>query len=128
MFDNVNLSKSYSLNDLYGNSVEVCTFNATLSRMSGISVNMIINRVELYEKHKDEILISYREFNADLSAIAVTMGLAESVGAEKSALYELNDVREEVKTMALEVFTQVIESLGDVVVNPVPMYDQGVRY
>lgn len=128
MFDNVNLSKSYSLNDLYGNSVEVCTFNATLSRMSGISVNMIINRVELYEKHKDEILISYREFNADLSAIAVTMGLAESVGAEKSALYELNDVREEIKTMALEVFTQVIESLGDVVVNPVPMYDQGVRY
>lgn len=128
MFDNVNLSKSYSLNDLYGNSVEVCTFNATLSRTSGISVNMIINRVELYEKHKDEILTSYREFNADLSAIAVTMGLAESVGAEPSALYELNDVREEVKTMALEVFTQVIESLGDVVVNPVPMYDQGVRY
>lgn len=128
MFDNVNLSKAYTLEDLYGNSVEVCTFNATLSRMSGISVNMIINRVELYEKHKDEILISYREFNADLSAIAVTMGLAESVGAEKSALYELNDVREEIKTMALEVFTQVIESLGDVVVNPVPMYDQGVRY
>ena len=128
MFDNVNLSKSYSLKDLYDNSIEVCTFNANLSRVSGISVNMIINRVELYEKHKDEILTSYREFNADLSAIAVTMGLAESVGAEKSALYELNDVREEVKTMALEVFTQVIESLGDVVVNPVPMYDQGVRY
>lgn len=128
MFDNVNLTKAYTLDDLYGNSVEVCTFNATLSRMSGISVNMVINRVELYEKHKGEILISYREFNADLSAIAVTMGLAESVGAEKSALYELNDVREEVKTMALEVFTQVIESLGDVVVNPVPVYDQGVRY
>ena len=89
---------------------------------------MIINRVELYEKHKDEILTSYREFNADLSAIAVTMGLAESVVAKASALNELNDVREEVKTMALEVFTQVIESLGDVVVNPVPMYDQGVRY
>ena len=128
MFDNVNLTKAYTLEDLYGNSVEVCTFNATLSRKSGISVNMIINRVELYEKHKDEILISYREFNADLSAIAVTMGLAESVVAKASALNELNDVREEVKTMALEVFTQVIESLGDVVVNPVPMYDQGVRY
>jgi hypothetical protein len=128
MFDNVNLTKAYTLEDLYGNSVEVCTFNATLSRKSGISVNMIINRVELYEKHKDEILISYREFNADLSAIAVTMGLAESVGAEPSALHDWNDVREEVKTMALEVFTQVIESLGDVVVNPVPMYDQGVRY
>ena len=128
MFDNVNLSKSYSLKDLYDNSIEVCTFNANLSRTSGISVNMVINRVELYEKHKDEILTSYREFNANLSAIAVTMGLAESVGAEKSELYELNDVREEVKTMALEVFTQVIESLGDVVVNPVPMYDQGVRY
>lgn len=128
MFDNVNLSKSYSLKDLYDNSIEVCTFNANLSRTSGISVNMVINRVELYEKHKDEILTSYREFNADLSAIAVTMGLAESVGAEKSTLYELNDVREEVKTMALEVFTQVIESLGDVVVNPVPVYDQGVRY
>lgn len=128
MFDNVNLTKAYTLDDLYGNSVEVCTFNANLSRVSGISVNMVINRVELYEKHKGEILISYREFNADLSAIAVTMGLAESVGAEKSALYELNDVREEVKTMALEVFTQVIESLGDVVVNPVPVYDQGVRY
>ena len=128
MFDNVNLSKSYTLDDLYGNSVEVCTFNANLSRVSGISVNMIINRVELYEKHKDEILTSYREFNADLSAIAVTMGLTESVGAEPSVLRDLNDVREEVKTMALEVFTQVIESLGDVVVNPVPMYDQGVRY
>ena len=128
MFDNVNLSKSYSLKDLYDNSIEVCTFNANLSRTSGISVNMVINRVELYEKHKDEILTSYREFNADLSAIAVTMGLAESVGAEPSVLRDLNDVREEVKTMALEVFTQVIESLGDVVVNPVPMYDQGVRY
>ena len=56
------------------------------------------------------------------------MGLAESVVAKASALNELNDVREEVKIMALEVFTQVIESLGDVVVNPVPMYDQGVRY
>ena len=128
MFDNVNLTKAYTLEDLYGNSVEVCTFNATLNRKSGISVNMVINRVELYEKHKSEILISYREFNADLSAIAVTMGLAESVVAKASALNELNDVREEVKTMALEVFTQVIESLGDVVVNPVPMYDQGVRY
>lgn len=128
MFDNVNLTKAYTLEDLYGNSVEVCTFNATLNRKSGISVNMIINRVELYEKHKDEILTSYREFNSDLSAIAVTMGLAESVGAEPSVLRDLNDVREEVKTMALEVFTQVIESLGDVVVNPVPMYDQGVRY
>ena len=117
MFDNVNLTKAYTLEDLYGNPVEVCTFNATLSRMSGISVNMVINRVELYEKHKD-----------DLSAIAVTMGLAESVVAKASTLNELNDVREEVKTMALEVFTQVIESLGDVVVNPVPVYDQGVRY
>ena len=37
MFDNVNLSKSYTLDDLYGNSVEVCTFNANLSRVSGIS-------------------------------------------------------------------------------------------
>lgn len=128
MFDNVNLTKAYTLEDLYGNSVEVCTFNATLNRKSGISVNMVINRVELYEKHKNEILISYREFNADLSAIAVTMGLAESVVAKASTLNELNDVREEVKTMALEVFTQVIESLGDVVVNPVPVYDQGVRY
>ena len=128
MFDNVNLSKSYSLKDLYDNSIEVCTFNANLSRVSGISVNMIINRVELYEKHKDEILTSYREFNADLSAIAVTMGLAESVVAKTSTLNELNDVREEVKTMALDVFNQVIESLGDIVVNPVPMYDQGVRY
>ena len=88
MFDNVNLSKSYTLDDLYGNSVEVCTFNANLSRVSGISVNMIINRVELYEKHKDEILTSYREFNADLSAIAVTMGLAESVVAKASTLNE----------------------------------------
>ena len=128
MFDNVNLSKSYSLKDLYDNSIEVCTFHANLSRVSRISVNMNINRVELYEKHKDDILTSSREFNADLSAIAVTMGLAESVVAKASALNELNDVREEVKTMALEVFTQVIESLGDVVVNPVPMYDQGVRY
>ena len=91
MFDNVNLTKAYTLEDLYGNSVEVCTFNATLSRMSGISVNMVIHRVELYEKHKDEILTSYREFNADLSAIAVTMGLAESVGAEKSALYKIGN-------------------------------------
>ena len=128
MFDNVNLSKSYSLKDLYDNSIEVCTFNANLSRTSGISVNMVINRVELYEKHKDEILTSYREFNADLSAIAVTMGLAESVVAKASALNELNDVREEGKTVALEVFTRVIESLGDVVVNPVPLYDQGVIY
>lgn len=127
MFDNMDISKAYALEDLYGNRVEVCTFNAYLNSISGISVNMVINRIELYEKHKDEILKSYREFNADVSAMAVTMGLADSV-SKASTYAELENMREEVREMALDVFNQVIESLGDIVVNPVPMYDQGVRY
>lgn len=119
MFDNLTITKAYKLTDnITGNDVEIATFNARLHKGSNINVYMNINYPNLYTQHKDAILAAYREFNADVASLACTMEL--SLGDNESMLSELAPVQEEFKVKALDIFTQVIESLGDIRVNPVP--------
>ena len=123
MFDNLNITKAYKLQDnITGNEVEIATFNATLIKGSNINIYMNINYPNLYNIHKDNILIAYRDFNAEVSALACTMGLASSE-TYPSKLNELEPVRAEFKDMAVKVFDEVIKSLGDIQVNPVPVMD-----
>lgn len=127
MFDNLNIVKGYKLQDnITGNDVEIATFNAILIKGSNINIFMNINYPNLYEVHKDNILVAYREFNAEVSALACTMGLASSdVNPVDGTLKTLEPLKEELKNIAKEVFEQVIESLGDVRVNPVPQMEVG---
>ena len=127
MFDNLNIVKGYKLQDnITGNDVEIATFNAILIKGSNINILMNIKYPNLYEVHKDNILVAYREFNAEVSALACTMGLASSdVNPVDGTLKTLEPLKEELKNIAKEVFEQVIESLGDVRVNPVPQMEVG---
>ena len=123
MFDNLNITKGYKLQDnITGNEVEIATFNAVLTKGSNINVFMNINYPNLYEVHKDNILIAYRDFNAEVSALACTMGLAEEAH-QASAIRELEPLREEFKDMAVKVFSDIIASLENIQVNPVPVMD-----
>lgn len=127
MFDNLNIVKGYKLQDnITGNDVEIATFNAILIKGSNINIFMNINYPNLYEVHKDNILVAYREFNAEVSALACTMGLASSdTLVETSKLKTFEPLKEEIKEVAIQVFNDVIESLGDIRVNPVPQIDMG---
>ena len=127
MFDNLNITKGYKLQDnITGNEVEIATFNAILIKGSNINIFMNINYPNLYEVHKDNILVAYREFNAEVSALACTMGLASSdTLVETSKLKTFEPLKEEIKEVAIQVFNDVIESLGDIRVNPVPQIDMG---
>lgn len=123
MFDNLSIIKGYKLQDnITGNEVEIATFNAVLTKGSNINVFMNINYPNLYEVHKDNILIAYREFNAEVSALACTMGLATEAH-QASTLRKLEPLRGEFKDMAIKVFSDVIASLGNIKVNPVPVMD-----
>lgn len=123
MFDNLNITKGYKLQDnITGNDIEIATFNAVLTKGSNINVFMNINYPNLYEVHKENILIAYREFNAEVSALACTMGLAAEA-SQASTLRELESLREDFKDMAVKVFSDVIASLGNIQVNPVPVMD-----
>ena len=127
MFDNLNIVKAYKITDnITGNDVEIATFNAVLIKDSNINVYMNINYPKLYNVHKDDILIAYREFNADVSALACTMGLANSDAVVTSSeLKSLEPLKEELKIALKEIFDQLIESLGDIRVNPVPQIEIG---
>lgn len=127
MFDNLNIVKGYKLQDnITGNDVEIATFNAILIKGSNINIFMNINYPNLYEVHKDNILVAYREFNAEVSALACTMGLASSdTLVETSKLKTFEPLKEEIKEVAIQVFNDVIESLGDIRVNPVPQMEVG---
>lgn len=127
MFDNLNITKAYKLQDnITGNDVEIATFNAVLTKGSNINIFMNINYPNLYEVHKDNILVAYREFNAEVSALACTMGLASSdTLVESSKLKTFEPLKEEIKEIAIQVFNDVIESLGDIRVNPVPQMEVG---
>lgn len=123
MFDNLNIIKAYKLTDnITGQDVEIATFNANLVKNSNINVYMNINYPKLYETHKDDILIAYREFNADVTSLACTMGLAEA-NLGISTLSNLEPVSDEFKKMATQVFSDVIASLSNIQVNPVPVMD-----
>lgn len=124
MFDSLNIIKAYKLEDnITGNNVEVATFNAVLIKNSNINIYMNINYPNLYTKYKEEILDAYREFNAEVTTLAISMGLANPT----SDLLKLNNVelRDELNEMVKEVMNQVIESLGDIRVNPVPTMEVG---
>ena len=123
MFDNLNIVKAYKITDnVTGNDVEIATFNAVLIKDSNINVYMNINYPKLYSVHKDDILIAYREFNADVSALACTMELANKTNSP-STLELFDDVREDFKVKAKAVFDEVIASLGEIQVNPIPQMD-----
>lgn len=127
MFDSLNITKSYKITDnITGCDVEVATFNAILNKNSNISVFMNINYPNLYGTHKNDILTAYREFNAEVASLACTMEL--SLNTEASVLKDLEPIQNEFKEKALKVFTQIIDSLGDVRVNPVPIIDATYRY
>ena len=124
MFDNMNMIKAYKITDnITGGDVEVATFNAVLNKNSNINVYMNINYPNLYVKYKEEILDAYREFNAEVTTLAISMGLANTT----SDLIKLNnvEVRDEINEMVKDVMKQVIESLGDIRVNPVPTMEVG---
>lgn len=127
MFDNLNITKAYKLIDnITENEVEIATFNAILIKDSNINIFMNINYPRLYEVHKENILIAYREFNAEVSALACTMGLAISDSLiESSKIKTFEPLKEEIKEIAIQVFNDVIESLGDIRVNPVPQMEVG---
>ena len=84
---------------------------------------MNINYPNLYGKYKEEILDAYREFNAEVTTLAISMGLANTT----NGLSKLNnvEVRDEINEMVKDVMKQVIESLGDIRVNPVPTMEVG---
>lgn len=130
MFDNLNITKAYKLQDnITGNDVEIATFNAVLTKGSNINIFMNINYPNLYEVHKDNILVAYREFNTEVSALACTMGLASSdTLVESSKLKTFEPLKEEIKEIAIQVFNDVIESLGDIRVNPVPQMEVGYNF
>lgn len=122
MFDSLTITKGYKIIDnITGCDVEIATFNAVMYKDSNINIFMNINYPNLYKVHKEEILKAYREFNAEVTSLACTMELSLVDGV--SILSELAPVQEEFKAKALDVFTQVIESLGDIRVNPVPVMD-----
>lgn len=124
MFDNMNVIKAYKITDnITGGDVEVATFNAVLNKDSNINIYMNINYPNLYGKYKEEILDAYREFNAEVTTLAISMGLANTT----NGLSKLNnvEVRDEINEMVKDVMKQVIESLGDIRVNPVPTMEVG---
>lgn len=123
MFDSLNVTKAYKLTDnILGNEIEVVTFNAMLVKDSNINIFMNINYPNLYKTNKDEILIAYREFNAEITALACTMGLATQIDTP-NLLSDLKPIQEEFKEMATKIFSNVITSLGDIQVNPVPIME-----
>lgn len=122
MFDSLNITKAYKITDnITGNEVEVATFNAMLHKGSNIHVFMNINYPNLYAVHKESILVAYREFNAEISSLACTMELSDM--AIPCALTEVEPLQKEFKEKALDIFNQVIDSLGDIRVNPVPVME-----
>ena len=128
MFDNIQITKAYTLHDnINDNSVEVCTFNATLNRQSGVTQYMNINYPNLYNKNTEEILLAYRKFNAEVSALAITMNLASEI-EPMSTLNELGDVKELLLKHTTDVMNNVIKSLENIQVNPVPMMEVGANY
>lgn len=125
MFDNMNIIKAYKITDnITGGDVEVATFNAVLNKDSNINVYMNINYPNLYRIYKEEILDAYREFNAEVTTLAISMGLANTTN-EVSTLSALSDLSGDIKNMTMDIMNQVIESLGDIRVNPVPTMEVG---
>jgi len=115
------ITKDYVVVDnITQSKIPITTFNATLNKDSGIYMNMNITYPNLYNANKDAILIDYRKFVSDVTALAVTMGLATTIETTPSILDDIESIRQELTVIATETFNQVIASLGDIQVNPVP--------
>ena len=122
MFDTLNITKAYKLEDnITGSHIDVATFNAVLHKGSNIHIYMNISYPNLYNAHKDAILDAYREFNAEVTSLACTMELSNEVAAGK--LSSLEEVNDGFKERALSIFEDVISSLGEIQVNPIPVME-----
>lgn len=128
MFDNIQITKAYKIEDsIMGTEVEVCTFNATLNKQSGVHQYMNINYPSLYNKNTKEILLAYKKFNAEVSALAITMNLASEIESV-SMISELDSVKDLLLKHTTEVMDNVIKSLENIQVNPVPSMEVGANY
>lgn len=123
MFERLNMVKGFKvLDNMTNNEVEVVTFNATLREKGNLEMYMNINYPTLYNLHKDEILIAYREFCGDITALGSVVGLSALKGEiGNGQVSNLETLTEEFKVMATNVFKQVIEELPNVVVNSAPI-------
>lgn len=121
MFDNLNISKAYTITDnLTGNNVEIAQFNAYLTRGSNITINMNINYPNLYEIHRQSILQAYMEFNSNISALAISMGLAEEITGSPTLLHDTVKLMDAIKELTTEVLENVMSTATNVEVNEVP--------
>lgn len=128
MFDNVTIYKAFKVMDTVKNSpIDVCTFNAILNSSSGVNMSMNINYPNLYSSNREAILVEYRKFSSDVTALAVSMGLASTIESDPTILQNLEKVREEMTKIANDVFNQVLATLEDITVNPVPIMEVGAN-
>lgn len=121
MFDNLNLSKAYTITDnLTGNKVEIAQFNAYLTKGSNITINMNINYPNLYEAHRELILKDYRAFNNDVTALAISMGLAVELKEQPSILQDTIKLTEAIKGITAEVLLSAMNTISTIDINEVP--------
>ncbi|MGL5641319.1 MAG: hypothetical protein ACRDDM_03570, partial [Paraclostridium sp.] len=90
MFDNIEIRKAYKVRDnIMGNDIEVCTFNAYIDKNSGLVQNMNIIYPLLYKQNKTEIQEVYKSFISEAGTLAITMELADKINDDN--LMEFND-------------------------------------
>lgn len=110
MFDNLEIRKEFNLIDnISGNNITVCTFNATLNQRSGIYGSLNITYPILYKENKEDILQSYKEFSAEVDSIAADMGLVYNEEINNSILHNLKPLTEDFKTMINTVIKDIIK-------------------
>lgn len=121
MFDNIEIRKAYKLRDnIMGNDIEVCTFNAYIDKNSGLVQNMNIIYPLLYKQNKTEIQEVYKSFIAEAGTLAITMELADKINDDD--LMEFNDesIKANLNTICKEVIDEIIASLNNITINEVP--------
>lgn len=113
MFDNLEVRKGFYLEDtITGNKIEVCTFNGIVNVESGMTLNVNINYPNLYKAHTQVITEQYMNFMAEVTSMAVTMGIS-TVVVGNSTLEEYKEVTEECKMIVKDLITDVINNLKD---------------
>ncbi|MDU3338208.1 hypothetical protein [Paraclostridium bifermentans] len=121
MFDNIEIRKAYKVRDnIMGNDIEVCTFNAYIDKNSGLVQNMNIIYPLLYKQNKTEIQEVYKSFIAEAGTLAITMELADKINDDD--LMEFNDesIKANLNTICKEVIDEIIASLNNITINEVP--------
>ncbi|MCU9811290.1 MULTISPECIES: hypothetical protein [Paraclostridium] len=121
MFDNIEIRKAYKVRDnIMGNDIEVCTFNAYIDKNSGLVQNMNIIYPLLYKQNKTEIQEVYKSFIAEAGTLAITMELADKINDDD--LMEFNDksIKSNLNAICKEVIDEIIASLNNITINEVP--------